>query len=115
MVKYRPKEFGILWYNVNNAKNSLVAISSVLYTIFMTYKSDRMTNPILCIEQDDQKDMQQKDRRRMMRRINDWAKRLVLCFLSFVMVFSLAIETVFAADKEGEEFVLCNQIRREFL
>ncbi len=37
-----------------------------------------------------------------MRRINDWAKRLVLCFLSFVMVFSMASETVFAADKEME-------------
>lgn len=100
MVKYRPKEFGILWYNIGNAKNSLVAISSVLCTIFMTYKLDRMANPILCIEQDDQKDMKQKDWRRMMRRKNDWAKRLVLCFLSFVMVFSMASETVFAADKE---------------
>lgn len=50
-----------------------------------------------------------------MRRINDWAKRLVLCFLSFVMVFSLDIETVFAADKEEKEFVLCNQIRRRCL
>lgn len=100
MVKYRSKEFGILWYNINDAKNSLMAISPVLCTIFMTYKSDRMANPILCIEQDDQKDMQQKDRRRMMRRINDWAKRLVLCFLSFVMVFSMASETVHAEGRD---------------
>ena len=35
-----------------------------------------------------------------MRRINDWTKRLVLCFLSFVMVFGLASETVHAAGRE---------------
>lgn len=35
-----------------------------------------------------------------MRRKNDWAKRLVLCFLSFVMVFGLASETVHAAGRE---------------
>ncbi|MBY0584958.1 cell wall-binding repeat-containing protein [Murdochiella sp. Marseille-P8839] len=36
----------------------------------------------------------------MMRRINDWAKRLVLCFLSFVMVFSMASETVHAEGRD---------------
>lgn len=35
-----------------------------------------------------------------MRRINDWAKRLVLCFLSFVMVFSMASETVHAEGRD---------------